>query len=318
MSQRYSIKHGLRQFVYGGAAVAALLVILCITAFGQSAAENVAPDRQDRPAQDRPTQDRPAPERFAPERFAQDRINSERLQRFDQGERSDQGQRFDQNRRFDQRSRFDQGNRFDQGGRGQNNQPGQFDFYVLALSWSPSFCEASRERGQGGSRAQQQQCGARPFSFVVHGLWPQHERGFPRECQVPAPRLSRSIVDTMLDLMPSERLVFNQWDRHGTCSGLNGQQYFEIVRKAREAVQIPAKFHELTEYKMVTPDEVEESFLSANPGLSRDGIAVTCDSRRLSEVRICMTKDLSFRSCTEIDRRSCRNEKVVMPPVRGG
>jgi ribonuclease T2 len=153
---------------------------------------------------------------------------------------------------------------------------------------------------------------------VVHGLWPQHERGFPRECQVPAPRLSRSIVSTMLDLMPSERLVFNQWDRHGTCSGLNGQQYFETVRKAREAVQIPAKFHELTEYKMVTPDEVEEAFVAANPGLSREAIAVTCDSRRLSEVRICMSKDLGFRSCSEIDRRSCRNEKVVMPPVRGG
>jgi ribonuclease T2 len=23
----------------------------------------------------------------------------------------------------------------------QRNQPGRFDFYVLALSWSPSFCK---------------------------------------------------------------------------------------------------------------------------------------------------------------------------------
>ncbi len=97
--------------------------------------------------------------------------------------------------------------RSDQRGRNfdQRNQPGHFDFYVLALSWSPSFCETSRERNQG--RSQQQQCGSRPYSFVVHGLWPQHERGFPRDCQVPAPRLARSIVDTMLDLMPSPRLV---------------------------------------------------------------------------------------------------------------
>lgn len=287
MSQRIALNTSLREFVYGGAAVAAFLLILCITAFGQ-------------------------------ERFAQDRINSERLQRFDQSGRSDQNAPADQNDRSDQNRRFDRQDRFDRGGRGGHNQPGQFDFYVLALSWSPSFCEASRERGQGGNRSQQQQCGSRPYSFVVHGLWPQHERGFPRECQVPAPRLARSIVSTMLDLMPSERLVFNQWDRHGTCSGLNGQQYFETVRKAREAVQIPPKFHELGEYKMVTPDEVEDAFVTANPGLAREGIAVTCDSRRLSEVRICMTKDLNFRSCPEIDRRACRNEKVVMPPVRGG
>lgn len=267
----------LREFVYGGAAAAAFLLILCITA------------------------------------FAQDRINSERLQNFDQ----DNAPPSSSDRRFNQRDRFDQRDRFNQGGRGQHNQPGQFDFYVLALSWSPSFCEASRERGQGG-RNQQQQCGARPYSFVVHGLWPQFERGFPRECQVPAPRLARSVVNTMLDIMPSERLVFNQWDRHGTCSGLNGQQYFETVRKARETVQIPSNFHELTEYKMVTPDEVEEAFVTANPGLSREGMSVTCDTRRLSEVRICMTKDLNFRNCPEIDRRSCRSQKVVMPPVRGG
>jgi ribonuclease T2 len=282
------LMRSLRESLHLGAVVSALLVLPGVTAFAQSG--DGSPGTQ---------------------RFAQDRINSERLQRFDQGERVDQGERFDQSRRFDQRDRFDQSSR------GQHNQPGRFDFYVLALSWSPSFCEASRERGRSG-RSDQQQCGARPYSFVVHGLWPQYERGFPRECQVPAPRLARSIVHTMLDLMPSERLVFNQWDRHGTCSGLNGQQYFETVRKAREAVQIPPRFHELADYKMVTPDEVEEAFVAANPGLTREGIAVTCDSRRLSEVRICLTKDLNFRACPEIDRRACRNDKVVMPPVRGG
>lgn len=197
-----------------------------------------------------------------------------------------------------------------------HNEPGRFDFYVLALSWSPSFCEASRERN--GGQTNQQQCGPRPYSFVVHGLWPQYERGFPRECQVPAPRLNRNIVNSMLDLMPSPRLVFNQWDRHGTCSGLNSQQYFDLVRKARETVKIPDQFHDLSGYKMVTPDEVEQAFVDANPGLPRAGIAVTCDTRRLSEVRICMSKDLQFRDCSEVDRRACRNEKIVMPPVRGG
>ena len=60
----------------------------------------------------------------------------------------------------------------------RQNAPGEFDFYVLALSWSPSFCEAAQERG-GLGKSQQMQCGGRPYSFVVHGLWPQNERGFP-------------------------------------------------------------------------------------------------------------------------------------------
>jgi len=193
---------------------------------------------------------------------------------------------------------------------------GQFDFYVLALSWSPTFCEASRERN--GGRSNHQQCGERPYAFVVHGLWPQYERGYPRDCQVPAPRLNRNIVNSMLDLMPSPRLVFNEWDKHGTCTGLSGQQYFDLVRKARETVKIPEPFHDLTEYQMVTPEQVEQEFVKANPGLTQDGLSVTCDRRRLREVRICMTKDLQFRDCAEVNRRACRNEKVVMPPVRGG
>lgn len=201
-------------------------------------------------------------------------------------------------------------------GASSRNQPGHFDFYVLALSWSPSFCEAARERNP--ERVPQQQCAARPYSFVVHGLWPQHETGFPRDCRVPAPRLNRGIVDSMLDIMPSPRLVFNQWDRHGTCSGLNAQGYFDNVRKARELTIIPPQFQDVKSYLTVTPDEVEQAFVAANPGLSRAAIAVTCDERRLSEVRICMTKDLRFRDCADVDRRACRRDKLVMPPVRGG
>jgi ribonuclease T2 len=197
----------------------------------------------------------------------------------------------------------------------RQHQPGQFDFYVLALSWSPTFCQETAERG----REQREQCGTgRPYAFVVHGLWPQYERGFPRDCQVPAPRLNREIMNSMLDLMPAPRLVYHEWDRHGTCSGLPAQAYFDLVRKARTAVKIPEAYDAPQSTLTVSPDEVEEAFAKANPGLSRTGIAVTCGGTRLGEVRICMGKDLQFRACPEIDRRVCQRDKVVMPPVRGG
>src|SRR6266705_213173 len=195
----------------------------------------------------------------------------------------------------------------------RQNKAGEFDFYVLALSWSPSYCEASAERS---GRAPDQQCGERPYSFVVHGFWPQYEKGFPEYCQVPAPRLDRNIVSSMLDLMPAPRLIFHEWDRHGTCSGLSARAYFDTVRKARAQVKIPEAYIELTRPLTVTPDEVEEAFVEANPGLSRDAVAVTCDSRRLQEVRSCMSKELGFRECDETNRRACRRDKLVMPPVR--
>jgi ribonuclease T2 len=199
----------------------------------------------------------------------------------------------------------------------RQNAPGEFDFYVLALSWSPSYCEAAQERG-GLGKSQQIQCGGRPYSFVVHGLWPQYDRGSPNYCQQPAPRLDGRIVSSMLDLMPAAGLIFSQWDKHGTCSGLQPRAYFETIRKARAAIKIPEQFIELSEHKMVTPDEVEDAFVKSNPGLSASAISVTCDTRRLSEVRICINKDLQFHACEEVDRRACRRDKVVMPPVRGG
>src|SRR5713226_10189867 len=133
----------------------------------------------------------------------------------------------------------------------RQNTPGEFDYYVLSLSWSPSFCEQAEERGNSG-RSQQAQCGGRPFSFVVHGLWPQYERGFPEYCQNPAPRLDRNIVASMLDLMPSPRLIFHEWDRHGVCAGLRPRAYFVTIRKSRAMVKIWPAYLDLTEPKTVS------------------------------------------------------------------
>jgi ribonuclease T2 len=199
---------------------------------------------------------------------------------------------------------------------GRQNAPGQFDYYVLSLSWSPSFCAEAEDRGSRGRS--QAQCGGRPFSFVVHGLWPQYEHGYPEYCQQPSPRLARNIMTSMLDLMPAPGLIYNEWDKHGTCSGLGERGYFENIRKARAAVKIPDAFLQLAEPKTIAPADIEDAFVKANPGLSTVGMVVTCNRNRLSEVRVCLNKDLQFRDCTDADRGACRRDQVTMPPVRGG
>jgi ribonuclease T2 len=196
---------------------------------------------------------------------------------------------------------------------GHQGTPGEFDFYVLSLSWSPSFCETS-----GGRRGSEEQCSrGRPFAFVVHGLWPQYERGFPQNCGE-APWIDRELIRSMTDIMPAYGLILHEWKTHGTCSGLDAEQYFRTVRRAREHVKIPARFVRINDYLTVSPDEVERAFIEANPGLAGDMISVTCDRRWLREVRVCMTKDLAFRACPDAERQACRNPSVVMPPVRGG
>jgi ribonuclease T2 len=196
----------------------------------------------------------------------------------------------------------------------ERGKPGQFDFYVLALSWTPSYCEAEGDKRRGDEQCSRE----RPYAFTVHGLWPQYERGYPRSCMERAPFVQNSTIQSVLDLMPARGLVIHQWRTHGTCSGLQPQAYFNKLREARERVQIPARFHRLSDYTMVSPSEVERAFIEANPQLPADAVSVTCDDRRLREVRICMSNDLSFRACAENERRSCRANRVVMPPVRGG
>jgi ribonuclease T2 len=188
-----------------------------------------------------------------------------------------------------------------------------FDFYVLSLSWSPSYCEAERED------ANRQQCASgRPYAFVVHGLWPQYETGYPESCPTDDPTVPDGLLRGLYDLMPSAGLIRYQWKKHGSCTGLSQEDYFAALRAARGAVDVPAGYRRLDDYRTVDPDAVERDFLAANSGLVAEGIAVTCDRRYLREVRICMTKELSFRSCPEVDRRACTLDTAVMPPVRGG
>ena len=189
-------------------------------------------------------------------------------------------------------------------------RPGDFDFYVLSLSWSPSYCEA-----EGNDRAAAECAGGRPYAFVVHGLWPQYERGFPADCDSPD-WPSRRAVDAMTDVMPDPGLVRHEWRKHGTCSGLGPDAYFATLRAARAKVTIPDAFRRLSTYLTTTPAAIERAFLAANPAIKADGIAVTCDRRRLREVRVCLTPSLDFRACGEVDRRACDQPKVVLPPVR--
>ena len=191
-------------------------------------------------------------------------------------------------------------------------QPADFDSYVLSLSWSPSFC--MQERGGG----QDQQCrSGRPYGFVVHGLWPQRDFGPPPDGCGRAPRIDDRLVRSMLDLMPSFGLVIHEWRRHGNCSGLAPEEYFAAVRRAYGHLRIPAEFRSVDRPRTLAPVEIEAAFVRDNPGLTRNAIAVTCRSGLLQEVRVCLSKNLEYRPCPEVDRRSCRAGRIEVPPIRG-
>jgi ribonuclease T2 len=118
--------------------------------------------------------------------------------------------------------------------------------------------------------------------------------------------------------MPAPHLIYNEWDKHGTCSGLSPNAYFDTIRKARAAITIPPDYVSLQQPLTVAPGAVRDAFITANSGLTANGIAVDCDRNRLTEIRVCLSKELKFRDCPEVTKRACRRDQVIMPPVRGG
>lgn len=185
-----------------------------------------------------------------------------------------------------------------------------FDFYVLSLSWSPSWCAANP------GRADDAQCEEKR-RFIVHGLWPQNERGWPQFCKSDEPeRVPSAMMREIGDVMPSIGLAGHQWRKHGACSGLSQQRYFRLLEDAYRRIKLPAVMFDGKIDRRIAVDEIEALMTRANPGLPRDGVAVSCSDGRLEEIRICLTKSLGFRSCEEVDRQSCRAKSVVIPSAQ--
>lgn len=186
-----------------------------------------------------------------------------------------------------------------------------FDFYVLSLSWSPSWCIENDPSGR------TEQCAAKNnHGFIVHGLWPQNEQGYPEFCRTrESDRVPEALGRSLFDIMPSMGLIGHEWRKHGSCSGLSQRDYFAVLRAAREKVTIPPQLQSVETPQRTSAAEIETALSAATPGLRDDAFAVTCADGRVDEVRICFNKDLSFRTCSEIDRGGCRLKNLSLPPI---
>lgn len=183
-----------------------------------------------------------------------------------------------------------------------NSKPGEFDFYVLSLSWSPEFCSSHR---------QSPECQNGHFGFVVHGLWPQLTDGYPENCSnAPGP----SNPQSMTDIMPDAGLVEHEWTRHGTCSGLDADSYFKLVRQAYSSVRIPDSLRQPSRMQSMPPDQIKEEFLKANSKLHAENVRVSCGNNYLTAISVCMTKSLDPTDCGSL--RDCRANVVKIPPIR--
>ncbi|MBA3908521.1 MAG: ribonuclease T [Rhodobacter sp.] len=193
----------------------------------------------------------------------------------------------------------------------EGERAGDFDYYVLSLSWSSAWCAL-----EGDARDDPQCDAGRGLTFVVHGLWPQYEEGWPSWCRTGERDPSRSMTAAMADIMGGAGSAFYQWKKHGRCSGLAAGDYFRTARQAYETISVPEFLAEVSRPLTLPASVIEDAFLEANPSLSRDQITITCKGGLIQEARICLTKDLGFRRCGEDTIRDCRLQDAVLEPVR--
>ncbi len=172
-----------------------------------------------------------------------------------------------------------------------NAQPGVFDFYLLALSWSPEFC---------ATHSGSPECSAHP-GFVVHGLWPQNNDGtYPENCSsAPGPANPGQYTD----LLPTASLVEHEWSTHGTCSGLAPDAYFAEIGTAFHALRIPADFSGAHQPASLAPSSIVADFTAANPSLPPGSVAISCGRNYLTAVEVCLSKSLHPGACRNV--RTC-------------
>ena len=193
----------------------------------------------------------------------------------------------------------------------EGEQSGDFDYYVLSLSWSPTWCALEGDR-RGSPQCDQDA----DFGWVLHGLWPQYENGWPSYCRTSHRNPSRSDTAAMADIMGSGGSAWHQWNKHGRCSGLSSDDYYALARKAYARVTRPELLRRLEREVRLPASVIEEAFLEENPNLTADGLTITCKASRIQEARICLDRDLVPRNCSGSVARDCTMENALFSPIR--
>lgn len=188
---------------------------------------------------------------------------------------------------------------------------GKFDYYVLALSWSPTWCAL-----EGDARNSPQCDETADYGWVLHGLWPQYHRGWPANCPTAERPPTRTMTEEMTDIMGSSGLAWYQWKKHGSCSGLSAPAYYALAREAYARVKRPDVFRKLKDPVKLPASVVEQAFLKANPGLEPDMLTITCRSGRIQEARLCLSKSLDPVPCGRDVVKDCQMKNALFAPIK--
>lgn len=197
---------------------------------------------------------------------------------------------------------------------------GDFDYYILALSWQPAFCETKQYKPECAS---QNNGRFDATNFVLHGLWPNqnddpsHTFAYCGQsndiintdkasdwCELPDLPLSTAVESDLNIFMPGAEscLDHHEWYKHGTCAGMSADAYFALSNGLVASFAQTA-FNQYVASQIgseVSRNDLLNRFEDEFGAGSDDYLSLRCDevngTSLLSEIRLALKQDL-----TELD-----------------
>ena len=196
----------------------------------------------------------------------------------------------------------------------KQNLVGDFDFYVLALSWQSAFCEMNQKKVECRQQALRDYSASR---FSLHGLWPNRlndKKHTYAYCNVDRHMvqadkkrrwcdLGEVFVDSELERkMPGVKscLHMHEWVKHGKCSGMKIEKYFDMSLNLLDAFSTTglARIIGANIGRSVLRRDLFAAWKKEFPAV-KGSLALRCRKRKgrsyLTEVRIGLKKVLRER-----------------------
>jgi ribonuclease T2 len=189
-----------------------------------------------------------------------------------------------------------------------------FDYFVLSLSWSSDYCATT------GSSDPQECTIGRKLGFVLHGLWPQNNQGYPANCA--SDPLPADVKARFPGLYPNDSLAYHEWLAHGTCSGLTAAVYLALTQRIKQSVVIAGNYQSPAAAFRATVAGLKQDFVQANPGFTPTDFEVLCSGSGLylKELYVCFSREGQPTACgADVHKsalKSCQSPDFVVRNTR--
>lgn len=177
------------------------------------------------------------------------------------------------------------------------------DHYMLAVTLTPAFCD-NNPKWRNSLQCRDRQ----PFN--VHGFWPQAGVG-ERElayCDGDPLQLSADQQRRLRGVMSDTSQREYQWKKHGRCSGLPADVYFDKLAKQFLALKWPSQLQPRGRDALLERQAVLTALRQANPAFPERGIVLRCENKGrpplLQEIRLCFSANGQPRVCEQA-RSNC-------------